>query len=201
MDFNAIIKRVIGIITKPNEEWVVIKENSLMTIGDMFTNYAVILAAIPAIAGFIGNAMVGRTVMGFSYRVPIANSLIWAILTYALSLVGLFIAAFVIDALATTFGSEKNMVSSMKVAVFANTPIWIAGVLHIIPALSVLVIIAGLYSLYLLYLGIKIVKNPPADKAMGYFIVVLIVDIVIFFLMGFITAAVAFGSAAGYMRY
>lgn len=199
MDFNAIIKRVISIITKPKDEWEVIKNES-MTIGDMYTKYAIFLAAIPAIAGFIGNALIGRSVLGISYRMPIPSSLVWAIMFYALSLVGIFVAGFVIDALATTFGSQKDMVSSMKAAVFANTPVWVAGVLYIIPALSVLVGLVGLYSLYLLYLGIKIVKNPPADKTMGYFIVVLIVDIVVFALVGFITTAIAFGSGAGYLR-
>lgn len=192
MDFNAIIKRVIAIITKPNEEWEVIKNES-MTVGDMFTKYAIWLAAIPAIAGFIGNALIGTSVMGFTVRWPIANALIWTILMYVLSLVGLFVAGFVIDALATTFGSQKDMVSSMKAAVFANTPVWIAGILYIIPALAILVMIAGLYALYLLYLGIKIVKNPPQDKAMGYFIVVLIVYIIVFWLIGFIATTVAIG--------
>jgi uncharacterized membrane protein len=85
------------------------------------------------------------------------------------------------------------MVSSMKAAVFASTPTWIAGILYIIPGLAILVMIASLYALYLLYLGIKIVKNPPQDKAMGYFIVVLIVDIILFFLIGFITTTIAVG--------
>lgn len=192
MDFNAIIKRVIAIITKPTEEWEVIK-NETMTVGDMYTKYAIFLAAIPAIAGFIGNALIGTSVMGFTVKWPISNALVWAILMYVFSLVGLFVAGFIIDALATTFGAQKDMVSSMKVAVFANTPVWIAGILYIIPALGLLVMIAALYSLYLLYLGLKIVKNPPQDKLMGYFIVVLIVDIIVFFLIGFLTSAIAIG--------
>ncbi|MCP5101746.1 MAG: YIP1 family protein [bacterium] len=198
MDFDAIIKRVIGIITKPNEEWKKIKTEST-TIGDLFTKYALILAAIPAVAGFIGNMLIGRSVLGFTVRVPVSNSLIWAIMMYIMSLVGVYIVAFIIDALAPSFGSQKDMVSSMKVAVYASTASWVAGVLYIIPALSILAVIAGLYSLYLLFLGIKIVKNPPQDKAVGYFVVVIIAELVLAFLIGFIVSAVAFGSAARYM--
>ncbi|HLP48096.1 MAG TPA: Yip1 family protein, partial [Candidatus Kapabacteria bacterium] len=155
MDFNAIIKRVIGIITKPNIEWVVIKENKLMTVSDMFLKYAIVLAAIPAIAGFIGNALIGTSYMGFTVKYPISSALIWAIMTYIMQLVGAFLVGVIIDALATTFGAQKDMVESMKTAVFSFTAAWVSSILLIIPALGVLVmVVGGLYSLYLLYLGI-----------------------------------------------
>ena len=198
MDFNAIIKRVIGIITKPNDEWQVIKDEST-SIADLYTKYAIILAAVPAIAGFLGNVLVGRSIMGFTLRIPVGNALIWAVLMYVLSLVGVYIMGFIIDVLAPSFGSQKDMVNSMKVAVYASTAIWVAGILYIIPALAIVVMIAGLYGLFLLYLGIKIVKNPPQDKAVGYFVVVIIVAIVVNVLIGIIVGAAAFGSAAAYM--
>lgn len=196
MDFNAIIKRAIAIITKPAEEWEVIKNES-MTVSDMFLKYAIWLAIIPAIAGFIGFALIGVSVMGFTVRYPMANAIIWMILMYVMQLVGVFVLGFIIDALATTFGAQKDMVGSMKAAVFANTPAWIVGILYIIPALGLLAIIGGLYGLYLLYLGIKIVKNPPQDKLLGYFIVSLIVAAVVMYLGQFITRTVAFGHYAG----
>ena len=198
MDFNAIIKRVIGIITKPNDEWGIIK-NETTTIADMFTKYVLILAAIPAVAGFIGNLLIGRSVMGFTIRIPFSNSLIWAIMMYVMTLVSLYVTAFIIDALAPSFGSQKDMVNSMKVAVYASTAAWVAGIFYIIPALSILVMIASLYSLYLFFLGIKIVKNPPQDKAVGYFVVVIIVQIILSFVIGFLVATVAFGRATAFM--
>jgi hypothetical protein len=198
MDFNAIIKRVIGIITKPNDEWGTIK-NETTTIADMFTKYVLILAAIPAVAGFIGNLLVGRSIMGFTIRVPFSNSLIWAIMMYVMTLVSLYVTAFIIDALAPSFGSQKDMVNSMKVAVYASTAAWVAGIFYVIPALSILVMIASLYSLYLFFLGIKIVKSPPQDKAVGYFVVVIIVQIILSFVIGFLVAAVAFGKATAFM--
>jgi hypothetical protein len=198
MDFNAIIKRVVAIITKPNDEWENIKNES-MTIADMFVKYAIILAAIPAVAGFLGNMLIGRSIVGFTIRVPFFRSFAWAIVMYVLSLVGVYVLALIIDALATSFGSQKDLVQSMKVAVFSSTAVWVAGILFIIPALSILVMIASIYTLYLLYLGIKIVKNPPQDKAVGYFVVVIIVSIIVNFVIGLVAGIVAFGSAASYI--
>ncbi len=198
MDFNAIIKRVIAIITKPVDEWKAIK-NEKMTVVDMYTKYAIILAAIPAIAGLIGNMVVGRSVLGGTYRMPFGNSFTWAILSYLFSLAGVYLMALIIDFLAPNFGAVKDMEASLKVAVFSYTVSWVAGVFYLIPALSILALVGGLYALYLLYLGIKEVKSPPADKATGYFIAVIIAQIIIGFIIGFLVMRLAFGRAAAFM--
>lgn len=194
MNFSAIFKRVIAIITKPNDEWQVIK-NETMSIADMYTKYAIFLAAIPAIAGFIGYGLIGISVGFGTIRIPIARCLIWSIFMYVLSLAGVYLVAFIIDALAPSFGSQKDMNRSLKVAIFSWTPVWIAGILYIIPSIAVIVWLASLYSLFLLYTGMKHLKEPAQDKLMGYFIVTLVVTIVVLFLIGFIVSTVAFGSA------
>lgn len=200
MDFNAIIKRAIAIITKPNDEWQVIK-NETMSIADMYTKYAVILAAIPAIAGFIGYGLIGISVGFGTFRIPLGRCLIWAIFMYALSLVGVYLTAFIMDALAPSFGSQKDMNRSLKVVIFSWTPVWIAGILYIIPSIAVIVWIASLYALFLLYTGMKSLKEPPQDKLMGYFIVTLVINVVVLFLVGFIVSTVAFGSARAFFMF
>ena len=40
---------------------------------------------------------------------------------------GVFIVAFVVDALAPTFGGRKDFISAMKVAAFAPTAAWLAS--------------------------------------------------------------------------
>ena len=108
-----------------------------------------------------------------------------------------FLLAFIIDALAPTFGCKKDLVAAVKIAVFSYTPAWIAGVLGIIPAISVLMLIASLYALYLLYLGMQKIKEPAQDKLMPYFIVSLVALIVIYWLVGFIVSRIALGSMSG----
>lgn len=195
MDFNAIIKRVIGLVTKPKEEWQAIK-NENMTTADMFTKYALILAAIPAIAGFIGYTVIGVSIGLGTIRVPVGRGLLWMILTYVLSLGGVYLLAFIIDALAPSFGSTKNMVVSLKVVIFAYTASWAAGIFHIIPALGILVMLVSLYTLFLLYLGMEILKEVPKDKMIGYFVVTIVITLVIYTLIWFVVSRIAFGGAA-----
>ncbi len=143
-----------------------------------------ILAAIPPIASFIGLSLLGFSMLGFSYRLPLGWGISHAVVSYVLSLVGIYVVALIIDALAPNFGSQKNLINAMKVAVFSWTPSWIAGILMIIPALSPIAVLLSLYSLYLFYLGLPILMDTPKDKAMGYCIVTIVVSIVVFILIG-----------------
>lgn len=189
----SLVERAKNILMTPKTEWEVIK-NEAASVGELFTKYAMILALIPVIATFIGQSLIGVN-LGFlgSYKIPVTNGLIYAVVYYILSLAGIYVVALIIDALAPSFGSTKNMIASLKVAVYSYTAAWIAGIFSIIPVLGILGIL-GLYSLYLMYLGLKIVKDTPQDKLAGYLIVVIIIAVVVYFVIGMIVAAVALPS-------
>jgi hypothetical protein len=192
-----LVERVKSILLTPAKEWEVIKNENL-TIADMFTKYAMILAAIPAIAGFIGYIVIGVSFGGFgTFRWPFGTALVWMILSYVLSLGGVFLLAFIIDTLAPTFGCAKNLTAAVKIAVFSFTAVWVVGILAIIPVLSILLWVGILYTGYLIYLGIQKIKEPASDKLIGYFIVSIVALIVIYWLVGFIVARIALGSMAG----
>jgi hypothetical protein len=188
-----LVDRVKNLIISPANEWEVIKGESWTT-SDLFTKYAMILAAIPAVAGFLGYSFFGISYGFGSYKLGIGTSLTWAVLNYILTLGGVFVLGFIIDALAPSFGSTKDMVASLKVAVFASTPGWIAGILNIFPALGILVVIASIYGLVLLYMGLERVKSVPKEKMVGYFVVVLISAILVYVIIGAIVGAIALSS-------
>ena len=168
----AIVQRIKGICLKPKEEWQVIAAESSTT-SDLFKNYAVPLAAIGAVAGFIGMSFVGITIpMLGTIRTPLVSGLVGAIVRLVLSLVGVYVLALIIDALAPKFGGEKNAAQALKIAVYSSTPGWVAGALHLLPSLGMLAALAGLYGLYLMYLGLPRLMKSPQEKAVGYTLVV-----------------------------
>ena len=171
--------RVKNILLTPKTEWPAIEAESTPT-GTVVTSYVVPLAAIGAVAGFIGGSLVGTTVpfLG-TYRVPIMAGLVGAVLAFCFAILGVFILAFIINALATTFGAQKDSDKAFKVAVYSYTPAWIAGALQILPGLAILGIIAALYGLYLLYLGLPALMKAPQDKAVAYTAVVVVCAIVL----------------------
>jgi hypothetical protein len=188
-----LFERAKNILITPKTEWEVIKVEQT-SVSDLFTRYVLILALIPALATFIGQSLIGISMGPFgSFKIPVGRGLLYLVLYYGFTVGAVYVLAFIIDALAPSFGSTKNFLASLKVVVYSYTAAWVIGILQIIPILGFLSILGSIYSLFLLYLGLKIVKDTPQDKLVGYFIVVIIIAIVVYFLIGMIVGAIALG--------
>jgi uncharacterized membrane protein len=171
--------RVINILSKPAQEWPVIASESA-DVAALYKEYIIPLAAIPAICGFLGMTLIGVTVpfMG-QVRTPMVSGLAGLIVGYVLALVGIFLAAFIVDKLAPSFQSSGGIVQALKMVAFASTPSWVAGVLQLVPLLGALALLAALYGVYLFYLGLPSVMKTPRDKVIPYMVVSAVVIIVI----------------------
>jgi hypothetical protein len=178
-------ERVKNILLQPAAEWVVIDQET-GNVSDLYKSYIAPLAAIGPVASIIGIAIIGVPLpMGGSYRVPLTSAIGQAVITFILALVGTYVLALIIDALAPTFGGTKDNFQALKVAAYSSTAAWVAGIFNLIPALAFLQILA-LYSIYLLYLGLPISMKAPKEKALPYTGVVIIGAIVIFGIIGVI---------------
>jgi hypothetical protein len=174
-----IVDRAKNMLLQPAQEWPVVASEATDT-QSLFLHYAVPLAAIGPVAAWLGNSLIGISVplLG-TYRTPMAAGLAFAVVSYVLALVGVFVVGLIVNALAPTFNGQKNATQAMKCAVYAYTPAWLAGILHLIPALGMLVVIASLYGLYLLYLGLPELMKSPAEKSVPYTVVVVLCAIVL----------------------
>jgi hypothetical protein len=189
-----LVDRVKNILLQPKQEWAVVETETTDT-KTLYTSYAMILAAIPAVAGFIGASIIGYgTVFGVSVRIPIAQGIAGAVVGYALSLGGVYVLALIIDALAPNFNGSKNMNQALKLAVYSSTASWMAGIFSLIPGLGILGLL-GLYSLYLLFLGLPVLMKAPEDKAVAYTAVTVVCALVISVVIGAVTAGIMAGGA------
>ena len=190
MDIAKLIERVRGIVLSPKTEWEKIAAEPA-DVKSLFTGYAMILAAIPAVCGLIGSTVIGMSlpIVG-TIRTPIAAALVQMVLTYVLGLVVIYVVALIVDALAPTFDGQKNAMQALKLVVYSSTPVWLAGVFALIPVLSVLGILAALYGLYLLYIGLAPMMKNPQDKSIGYTALIIVCYIVLAIIVGVIIASV-----------
>ena len=172
-----LVSRVKNILIDPQNEWRVI-DGEPDTPATILKTYVAILAAIPAVCGFIGASIIG---VG-PYRTGFFLGLIAAIIHYVLTLIGVYVMAFVIDALAPTFGGRKDFNSAFKIAAYAPTAIWVAGVFSLLPVLSALAIL-GLYSFYLFYLGLPVLMRTPPERAIGYVLAVIVCAFIVWILI------------------
>jgi hypothetical protein len=119
-----LVERVKGILLQPKSEWSTI-EGEPGSAGYLIPNYVAIVAAIPAVCTFIGTSLIG---MG--YRISLGLGLARAIAVYVLSLIGVFVVAYIIDFLAGTFGARKSPDNAMRVSAYSPTAAWVAGVFN-----------------------------------------------------------------------
>lgn len=184
-----LIERVKNVLIKPKDEWEVISKETT-SINQLLTGYLLILAIIPAGAVFLKIGIIGYN-MPFYGHVSgnISMGISQAIVSYITYVGGAFLSAFIIDALAPSFGSEKNFIKAMQLMVFSYTPMLLAGIFQLIPGLGILAIV-GLYGLYILYLGLTPMMKTPDDKRIGYFVVSLLITIGIYFIIGVILGVI-----------
>ena len=185
--------RVTNIITKPASEWPVIASEPT-DVATLYKEYICILAAIPPVCLFLGLSMIGVPILG---RLGMGLALTAAILSYVRSLVGVYVAALVIEKLAPTFASSGDTKQALKLVAYAYTPAWLAGVFMLVIVLAPLSILAGLYSIYLFYLGVTPMMKTPQDKVIPFMIVAALVVFVVSFVLGVILNAIG-GGAGGY---
>ena len=183
-----LIERVKNIITTPKTEWdEVLKEEDTMS--KTITTYVVPLALVAAAAAFIGYGFVGVSYWGFR-TVGINWGINYAVISFLSSVIGVVLTAFVVDMLAPSFGSEKNINRATQLVAFAYTPAWLGGILMVMPSLGMIGSLFGLYGIYLMYLGFpKMMKTPP-DKVAGYMVVSILILIVAYFVLAFVLGTI-----------
>jgi hypothetical protein len=187
----SLADRVKRILTDPKNEWRVIEPEQTTT-EKLYREYIAILAAIPFVASLVGGVLIGSPgLFGWS-RTPIVGGLIGAIVGYVLALVGVFLAAFIVDKLAPTFDSQPNQMQALKLVAYAYTPYWVAGAAGIIPVLGTLIgLLGGLYCIYVFYLGLPVMMKTPEAKVIPYMLVAAVVIIVVTFIMAVVAGLMA----------
>lgn len=179
-----LVERAKNIIVTPKTEWDAISAEE-PNIQQILLGYVLPLALIPTIATIIGWGMIG--IFGFtSFTYGIAMGLVQLINAF----LSVLVAGFVIDLLAPSFGSQKNMGRAVQLVAYSMTPIWIAGILNILPTIGWLAGLIGLYGLYLMYLGLAPLMKTPEDKKVGYLVVSIIILIFVYFVIAAILTAI-----------
>jgi hypothetical protein len=199
----SLISRTKNMLLSPKTEWAVIAAEE-PNLKDIFLGYALLLVIASAAAAFIGHTFIwrgdgielpsmGRPPAGIDLPVVTINetaALGWGMYygfqTLVVGVLGVWLAAAIVNALAANFGAEKNMGRSMQLIAYAMTPVWIGGLLMIYPPIGFIGLLFGLYGLYLLYLGLPQLMKTPQEKIVPYSVFSIVISLVIFIALGFL---------------
>ena len=146
-------RRAIAIMIDPRAEWARIDlESSDPSL--LLSRYVARLAVIPAAFGFIGTSLIGVVVPGAgTLRTPIVDGLFGAIFGYVATCITVLLLGLLVNFAAPWFGGRRDFDSALKVAVYAFTPVWLAGIFLLLPGLHFL-LLTGFYGVYVLWLGL-----------------------------------------------
>ena len=178
-----LIQRVQDILLRPKQTWPVIAQEQTDA-ASLYSTYLIFMAAVPAVAGFIGLSLIGMGGMGISFRIPVMSGLVNMVVGYVLSLALVFVLALIVDALAPTFGGTKSSINALKVVAYGSTAGFVGGIFSLLPSLSVLGLLASLYSIYLIYTGLPVLMQCPPGKATAYTAVVVVCGFVLMLVVG-----------------
>ncbi|HEX5352473.1 MAG TPA: Yip1 family protein [Rhodanobacteraceae bacterium] len=190
MDITKLVARVKAILANPKSEWPAVAAEP-DTIKGLYLGYIMILAAIPPVFAFIKTSLIGYGAFGVHFRTGIGAGIGSLIVAWILALIGVYVVALIVNALATAFGGQANQIQALKVVAYSYTASWIAGIGNIIPWIGWLIMIAGLiYSIYLLYLGLPETMHCPREKSAGYTAVTIICSIIVYIIIGVIVGSI-----------
>lgn len=179
---QRVMRRAFALITRPRAELAIIEAEDA-TVAAMFRDYVAPLAAIPAVALLL-RKLAGGVFDPFS---ALAGSLV----AYVASLMGLYLIGEAAFRLASQFGSREDRVAAMKTVIYASTPVWLAGVVFILPPAFDFFFVFSLFSLYVLDRALPLLMKTPPDKLRGFEGAIAGVAIVVFGVLAAFAAVIA----------
>jgi len=187
----GIVERAKAVLMSPKNEWPKIAGET-DSVRDIFFRYAVPLAAIGPVAGFLGGQLFGYGAFGFHYRPSLLGGLSTAITAYVLGLASIFLVSWIASFIASKFDGQEDFARAFRLCAYSFTAAWVAAIVRLVPSLSILSLL-GLYSLYLFYLGATPMISVPQAKAAGYTAITVVAAIVIYLIVGALAATITGG--------
>ena len=186
----GLIERIKNIVLSPRSEWPIIAPEPT-TAAQLYIGYVMPLSALAAVMSFVHMSLIGVSVpFAGAIRMPLETGLVSAVAAFGFGLVGLLLLGLIVNALAPAFSGERDLRQALKVAAYSLTPAWLSAVLALSPVLPTLLqFLAGLYGIYVLYLGLPVVMRSPREKAFGYTAMVVICTILVGIVIGIVSAA------------
>ena len=180
----SFLARVKGILLSPAAEWPVIDSEGT-TPATVFGTYVIPLAALAAIVNFIRLSVIGINMpFGGTIRSPITAGLTNAVLTCVMAVLGVALIAGIINLLAPTFGGVRDTRRALRAAAYSLTAAYVGTFLGLLPMGTLLSLLAGLYGIYTLYLGLPLMMHSKPDKAVGYTASVVVCTILVGLILG-----------------
>lgn len=169
---------VIGMLTQPRRQWVVLSKQKDDSIIEIFIRYLLLLALVPSVSLLVSTTTSGWILPGQgTVRLTVAAAVPLALTFYLLLLVGVVMMAYIMYGLESHFSVKANFERCLVFTIFTAFPLFLSGIAALYPSLWVgiaLVIAAAGYSVYLLFIGLPVFLQLEQGKAVKFAILMIV---------------------------
>lgn len=191
-----VLNHVWGLMVRPKAEWQRVHDERC-SVTRCYCSHVLFLAAIPAVAGFIGTVFVGWSVAGGnSVHLVAGSALRIAVSFYIAMLVTVFAVGKLIQWMGQTYNAAQPLAACIALAAYAATPLFLTGVtlVYPVPWVNFLIGIFALsYTVYLLYLGLPVMMEISEERGFLFSSAVMAVGLVM--LVGLLATSVVLWSS------
>ncbi len=123
------LTHTVGLLTHPDREWEAIR-NEPESLSRLYLSHVLLLALVPALAGFYGSTQVGWQIGdGQVIRLTSTSALQLSALFYTAMLAGIYILGRFIDFFAATYEVKDTTPRGITLAAYTATPVFLIGII------------------------------------------------------------------------
>lgn len=161
------MKHLIGIFFNPRAEWGKIRDDNDSALG-YFVKFVVLIGLLPPIAWYFGSTEIGWSIGGRVIRLTQESAMQILVLFYFAILFGVAFLGYMVHWMSETYEAHTSTVAKgMAIAAYTCAPLFICGLTGFYPILWLDLLLgcaAAGYAVYLLYIGVPIVMEIPAER-------------------------------------
>jgi len=172
MDLIEFFQRAKNFIVSPAEEWQVIKDEQASRSG-VVRNYLLPFISLLAITTFLGLLL-------FRNYVTISIMILVTVVTSLGAFLSIYISATIINELAPKFDSKKDFTSTFKLVTYSYTAVLIAHSFASLLLPLFFIVIFGLYSIYILWMGLGPMMETTGENRLIFGIICSLTILVIY---------------------
>ena len=169
MDIKGAFMDAIALVRDP-KAFMTARADTAPPVMSTIINYVAILAVIPFLFTLLGY-------LAFPHGHQTVFAVSAGIVAYIFALVNVVVIGYIVFMLAPRFASVANLNKATKLVSYVYTPVFLIAIVNIVPSLTFLNILALLYGLYIVYLGLPIVLKTPQNKVVMYVVATLVAEL------------------------
>ena len=165
--FRELALRLWALLTAPGREW----EKIAASPEDpcrLFVRWVLPLASIPLISALIGFTLIAPAFITLvpEFAIRLHNGLAYGLMLALVSMLGVYVAALAHSMTVQALGGKGRYGLSLELYARSWTPVWLGGILYLVPSLGGFSLVASLVSLWLLFRGVQAVLGVKGRKAL-----------------------------------